>query len=86
MTARPPGTKPKNRRSFRIEIRWQNRRFGPQKEALTVEATHIRRAINSALKLFFRRLATPLGKARPARSAYNEIEIRATRRPQERTP
>lgn len=71
-------------RTYRIEIRWTHRKFGPTLHTARAQATSIRRAINRALYAFF--TAAP-AERKQRRDAHTHIRVEAFRLPKEkRTP
>lgn len=48
-------------RVYRVTIKWQHHRWGPQIDKLATEGTSIRRALNNALLAFFSRMKNRKG-------------------------
>lgn len=60
---------------YRLVIRWQHRKLGPQMEKASAEATSIRRAINNALLSFFSNSSS----RRERSDAHAQIEVQCWR-------
>lgn len=62
-------------RTYRITLKWQDRKWGPQLEKLVAEGTSIRRAIANALLGFFSNKSNREAR----RGAHTELTVSATR-------
>lgn len=71
-------------RSYRCEIHWKHRKWGPQHERLVSEGTSIRRAIAHALLSFFS--GSNKSQRENHRDAHAEIQISARRLPRKAAP
>jgi hypothetical protein len=63
------------RYTYRVIVKWNDRKWGPQMLKLAAEGTSIRRAISNALLGFF----SDKSRRPERRDAHAEIEVRAWR-------
>jgi len=64
-----------SRKTYRLVLTWQHRKWGPQMAKLTAEGTTIRRAIANALLGFFSETTTKKDR----RDAHVSLTLTATR-------
>jgi len=67
---------------YRVIVKWQHRKWGPQTERLAAEGTSVRRALNNALLGFF----SDKSNRERRRDAHKGLTVEAWRIKQPRAP